>query len=439
MDISLQQELAEAPIGASHKAVCVIMALVTLFDGYDTFNPAYVIHYVAKPWNLAPSTAGLLISSGLVGFLIGSIMHGPIADRIGRRATLLAALWVVNVFTVATALLAHNFASFCLLRVLTGIGLGTLLPLSTTYINELAPTRMSNGFSLWGVGLGWSMGGAIAGIVGVFLTPHFGWQALYWCGSLSIFVTIALHLSLPESPKFLAQTNRMDELRALLVRLRPERAEVYARATSLTAEDGTPSRTKLSALLTPAYRRTTLSIWSTAFLGLFAIFGLTGWIPTIMMQRGEAFAASFGFGALMQIMSFMGGIVLAVLADRRIVRTERLMALWWSLGSAAVITLVVLNGHLSNFLLVAAAGFFAIGAQFVLNNFTAGVYPTSIRATAVGMELGVGRVGAILGPFVAGLLRQATGTPSAMFWTISGAGFLAAIIMGRLSMTSAGR
>jgi AAHS family 4-hydroxybenzoate transporter-like MFS transporter len=439
MDISIQQELAEARIGSAHKALCAIMALVTLLDGYDTFNPAYVIHYVTKPWGLTPGTAGLLISSGLIGFLIGSIAHGPIADRLGRRATLLTALWIVNIFTVATALLGDGFVSFCILRVLTGVGLGTLLPLSTTYINELAPTRVSNGFSLFGVGLGWSMGGALAGIVGVFLTPNFGWQVLYWFGSLSILLTIALHLALPESPKFLARAKRTEELTALLARLRPERAQVYARATLLTAEEGVPSRAKLAALLTPAYRRTTLSIWSTAFLSLFVIFGLTGWIPTVMMQRGETFAASFGFGALMQVMSFVGGIVLAIVADRRVVRTERLMALWWGLGSAAVISLVVLNDHLCNFLLVAAAGFFAIGAQFVLNNFTANVYPTSIRASGVGMELGIGRVGAILGPSVAGYLQQATGTSSAMFWAIGGVGFLAAAIMGGPAVTSAKR
>jgi MFS family permease len=87
--IDLHEELAEAKVGKFHWRLGAIMGLLTLFDGYDTFNPAYVIHYVAKPWGLQAGQAGLLISSGLVGFLLGAAIHGIIADRLGRRGTLL--------------------------------------------------------------------------------------------------------------------------------------------------------------------------------------------------------------------------------------------------------------------------------------------------------------------------------------------------------------
>src|SRR5258708_13373552 len=129
-----------------------------------------------------------------------------------------------------------------------------------------------------------------------------------------------------------------------------------------------------------------------------------------MIARGETFAASFGFGALMQIMSFIGAIVLGHLVDR-FSRNRGLLGLWWGLGGCAVLTLVFLNDHLVNVTCVAAAGFFIIGAQFVLNNFTAAAYETNVRATAVGMELGVGRGGAILGPFVPATLHPAYPTP----------------------------
>ena len=213
-EIDVHEELSGAAIGPSHKLLGILITLITLFDGYDTFNPAYVIHFVMQPWGLLPSQAGLLVSSGLVGFLFGAIGHGLVADRFGRRGTLLAGLWIVNVFTVLTALLAHDFWSFCGLRFITGLGLGVLLPLGTTFINELAPRRVSNTFSLWGVTLGWSLGGVFAGLVGVFLTPKFGWQVLYWLGALSIPLTFVVHAVLPESPKFLAARGRVDELRA---------------------------------------------------------------------------------------------------------------------------------------------------------------------------------------------------------------------------------
>jgi AAHS family 4-hydroxybenzoate transporter-like MFS transporter len=416
-----------------HKILGVLITLITLFDGYDTFNPAYVIHYVMQPWGLQPSQAGLLVSSGLIGFLFGAMGHGMIADRYGRRNTLLAGLWIINVMTLLTAMFATDFASFCGLRFLTGLGLGVLLPLGTTYINELAPQRISNSFSLWGVTFGWSLGGVVAGLVGVFLTPTYGWQILYFAGTMSIPLTLVVHAVLPESPKFLAARGRVVELRALMSRLRPERRAAYENAEFRTTEH-TVSQNTIAALLAPRYRRVSLTIWLTAFLTLFAIFGLTGWIPTVMIKRGETFAASFGFGALLQAMSFFGGLALATLADRGFAATPRLLGAWWAIGGLAVGALVFVNGHGFNIAVVAIAGFCVIGAQHVLNNFTANSYETGLRASGVGMELGVGRVGAILGPYVIGLLQQATGGPDAVFWAISGAAIVAAAVISSLAM-----
>ena len=414
--IDVHEELAEAALGGFHLRLGLIMGLLTLFDGYDTFNPAYVIHYVAGPWGLKGGQAGLLISSGLIGFLIGSAVHGVIADRLGRRGTLLGGLWITSIFTVLTALFANSFFSFCALRLLTGLGLGVLLPLATTYINELAPRRVANTFALWGVALGWALGGTIAGLVGVFATPVLGWKALYWVGSASFLLLPFLHAQLPESPKFLVLRNRVAEIRALLGRLRPERATLYASSTISVARAQQVAN-PVAVLVSRRYRRTTLAIWLSAFLSLFCIFGLTGWIPTVMMQRGESFSASFGFGAVMQIMSFLGGLVLGHLIDKA-GRSRGLLGLWWAVGGLAVLALVAFNTHAVNVTAVALAGFCIIGAQFVLNNFTATSYETGVRATAVGMELAIARVGAILGPLVAGTLQQIYQSPTPMFVSI---------------------
>jgi len=432
-EIDVHEELAGAAVSPLHKILGVLITLITLFDGYDTFNPAYVIHYVMQPWGLVPSQAGLLVSSGLVGFLFGAMGHGIAADRYGRRNTIVAGLWIVNILTLLTAIFATNFVSFCILRFLTGLGLGVLLPLGTTYINELAPQRVSNRFSLWGVTLGWSLGGVVASLVGVFLTPQYGWQILYFAGALSIPLTLVVHAVLPESPKFLAANGRIVELRALLSRLRPERSMVYQSASFRTNEKSS-QQNPIAALLAPRYRRVSLTIWFTAFLSLFAIFGLTGWIPTVMLKRGETFAASFGFGALMQATSFFGGLALAMMADRGFASTPRLLGAWWTIGGLAVGALVFVNGHGFNLVIVAIAGFCIIGAQHVLNNFTANSYETGSRASGVGMELGVGRIGAILGPYVIGLLQQATGGPEAVFWAIGGAALVAALGISSLTM-----
>src|SRR5579872_4393872 len=436
--IDVHEELASAKVSAFHLRLGVVMGLLTLFDGYDTFNPAYVIHYVAGPWGLRGGQAGLLISSGLIGFLVGSAVHGLVADRFGRRGTLLGGLWITSIFTVLTALFADSFVSYCLLRLLTGLGLGVLLPLATTYINELAPRRVANTFSLWGVALGWALGGTLAGLAGVFATPVFGWKALYWIGSLSFVLLPFLHAQLPESPKFLMLRNRPEEIRRLLGRLRPDRASLYADATFSEARPAQPVN-PVAVLLSSKYRRTTLSIWLSAFLSLFCIFGLTGWIPTVMMQRGETFSASFGFGAVMQIMSFLGGLVLGHLIDR-FGRSRGMLGLWWAVGGLSVLALVAFNTHAVNVTAVALAGFCIIGAQFVLNNFTATSYETGVRATAVGMELAIARVGAILGPLVAGMLQQVYQSPTPMFVSIGLSAIAAGAIIlfaGRLAAEQA--
>jgi MFS family permease len=424
--IDVHEELGSAKVSGFHVRLGLIMGLLTLFDGYDTFNPAYVIHYVAGPWGLQGGQVGLLISSGLIGFLIGSAVHGIVADRFGRRGTLLGGLWITSIFTLLTALFADSFFAFCAFRLCTGLGLGVLLPLATTYINELAPRRVTNTFALWGVALGWALGGTAAGLVGVFATPTFGWKALYWVGSMSFLLLPFLHAQLPESPKFLVLKDRSEDIRALLSRLRPERASFYASADISVArlhELDNP----VAVLLTKKYRRTTLSIWLSAFLSLFCVFGLSGWIPTIMMQRGETFSASFGFGAVMQIMSFLGALVLGHLVDR-LGKSRGLLAVWWATGGLAVLALVAFNSHLVNVTAVAVAGFCIIGAQFVLNNFTAASYETGARATAVGMELAIARVGAILGPLVAGTLQQIYQSPAPMFVSIG----LSAIAAGAI-------
>jgi MFS family permease len=424
--IDVHEELASAKVSGFHVRLGLIMGLLTLFDGYDTFNPAYVIHYVAGPWGLQGVQVGLLISSGLIGFLIGSAVHGIVADRFGRRGTLLGGLWITSIFTLLTALFADSFLSFCALRLCTGLGLGVLLPLATTYINELAPRRVTNTFALWGVALGWALGGTAAGLVGVFATPTFGWKALYWVGSMSFLLLPFLHAQLPESPKFLVLKNRSEEIRTLLSRLRPERASLYASADISVARRHELDN-PVAVLLTQKYRRTTLSIWLSAFLSLFCVFGLSGWIPTIMMQRGETFSASFAFGAVMQFMSFLGALVLGHLIDR-LGRSRGLLAVWWATGGLAVLALVAFNAHLVNVTAVAVAGFCIIGAQFVLNNFTAASYETGARATAVGMELAIARVGAILGPLVAGTLQQIYQSPAPMFVSIG----LSAIAAGAI-------
>src|SRR5487761_1030231 len=257
--IDVREEIANAPIGGYHRFLALLIGMVVFFDGYDTFNPAYVIHYVAKPWHLAPSQAGLLVSSGLIGFMIGSLLQGKFSDRYGRRATLLAALWIVTIFSFATAALGRSFFSFCGFRFLTGLGMGALLPLGVTYVNEYAPRRPANTFSMWGWALGWATGGIVAAAIGVYLTPIFGWQALYYSASLSVILVIVCHVALPESLQFSAMRGNWHGIVQVLSRLNPSHAARYAvPGERFVFPEPSDRPASVSLLLSRRYRRTTL-------------------------------------------------------------------------------------------------------------------------------------------------------------------------------------
>lgn len=425
--IDVREEIANAPIGGYHRFLALLIGLVVFFDGYDTFNPAYVIHYVAKPWRLSPSQAGFLVSSGLIGFMIGSLLQGKFSDRYGRRATLLTALWIVTIFSFLTAALGRSFLSFCGLRLLTGLGMGALLPLGVTYVNEYAPRRLANTFSMWGWALGWAAGGIVAAAIGIYLTPMFGWQALYYSASLSVVLVLVCHATLPESLQFSAMRGDWRGIAETLGRLNPSRAARYsAPGEKFIFPEPSDRPASVSLLLSPRYRRTTLSVWCSAFFILFGIWGLSGWVPTAMMQRGEGFATSFSFGALIQAMAFVGSLLCGYLADRG-GRDREAMAAWWLGGAISVGILVVANIHALNIICVGAAGFCILGGQNVLNNFTAASYDTEVRGTAVGMMLGVGRAGGILGPFITGLLQQYTPGTAGLFVAIGAASLVGGV------------
>jgi AAHS family 4-hydroxybenzoate transporter-like MFS transporter len=425
--LDVREEIARAPVGGYHVQLTLLVGLIVFFEGYDTFNAAYVLHYVVGPWGLRPGQAGLLISSAMVGFMIGALAQGKASDRFGRRSTLLAALWVATAFSLVTAGFARSFATFCALRLLTGIGLGTLLPVSVAYLNEFAPARLKHSFATWGWGLGFSLGGIAASVVGIFLTPSWGWPVLYYVASLSALLAVACHAALPESPQFLALRGRHADIARVLTRLHPARAAAYApTGVRFVLPEPGQHAGSVSLLFAPQYRRTTLSAWAAAFFALFSIYGLTGWVPTAMMQRGETFAASFAFGAVILAMNFVGTLACGAVINRR-GAPHLAIAAWWACGAIAIAILGLANVPVLNGLCLAAAGFFVLGGQGALNNATASWYATEVRGTALGWMLGVGRLGGILGPVITGALKDVVPGAGALFGAIAAAAMAGAV------------
>jgi AAHS family 4-hydroxybenzoate transporter-like MFS transporter len=411
--------VGEATLNAHHVRIIAIVACATIFDGYDNFVPSYIIHFARDEWHLGLTQAGFLLSSGLIGFMIGALGHGPIADRFGRKPTLVGALLVAGAFSTATGLWAHSFRAFVILRILTGVGLGVILPLSTAYMNELMPTRVSNVTTVLATG-GYTIGGTLAGVAGFTLVSSFGWPLLFLLGGSAIPLAFLCIAWLPESPLYLMGAGRYLQARDVMQIIAPGGLDPRA---SLALNEETTRKGSVALLLNTANRRITILIWTVESMVLFNAYGLIGWIPTIMIRRGEAVASAFLFGALLQIASLLGGLTCSLFADLSGSRRTALVA-WWALGTLSVIGLALINTHLTNILFVSISGMCVLGPLLVLNNLVAQLFETEVRSTAVGWALGVGRIGGIIGPVVAGWALQKSDNASLMFAVMACSGVI---------------
>lgn len=428
--INIASEIATSRLTAAHYKALLFIVFITLFDGYDTINPAFVIHYVVGPWHIPKEQIGLLIASGLFGFLFGSLFSGIIADRLGRKPTFVGALILAGIFSILTGVFADSFWVFNGLRVATGLGLGVLMPLGTTYINEMAPRRYENSFSVLGP-MGFSLGAIVASLIGAFLTPHFGWRLLYYIGGTAILLALVAQVWLDESPRFMGLNQQAYRARlvALMKRLNPARASVYDTADLYIGGDDQDRRGDVRALFRPRYRRNTILIWVIALLLLFDLYGYAGWLPEIMIGRGLGLATSFLFGAIFQASGIAGGFALSWFADRFIGRRYAFSLLALAAAVDGWLFLVFPHSPVANMVLAFLAGFCVVGGMFVLNNFTAQTYDTEVRATGQGMELGIGRIGGVLGPYILGLLALLGQRDQVFFVTISVVGLLLAVLM----------
>lgn len=435
--LDVRAELGGASLRLFHWLLVAMVALATMFDGYDTLIPSYVIHFVARPWHLSGTSVGFLVSAGLIGFAVGSAVHGVIADRIGRRPTLITGLLIAGAFSVLTGLFATSYASFIALRAATGLGLGVLLPLGTAYVNEYLPERVHHRVAVLGGG-GFALGGVLAAILGVQLTSNGDWQSLFYVGGGAFVVGLAYLAVFPESVEYLVASGRAAAAVRLLERVRPDRTAVY-RAGGLAVVSA-PSAWDVRLVLSGPYRMRTIALWVSSFLLLFDVYGLSTWTPQLMIERGNGFAASYGFGAVLQGMSIVGALLGGFIADRWLGPRRSLM-LWCALGVVASVVMAGTGGTAADIVAVGGVGLFIIGGQFLLNNICAVTYPVRARGTGEGLMLGFGRVGGILGPTIGGTLLSAFGGTAPLFYAVAVAAALAIIatsfVSGRAAATAA--
>ena len=399
----------QAKISGRQWVVLLVSLFTALFDGYDTQGIAYVAPVMARDLHFSPALLGPIFSSGLAGLTLGAVVFGMLADKIGRKHAIIWPMVVFGVFSLLTPL-GWDVTSLVVLRFLAGFGLGGTLPNVTAYVMEYAPRRrralLVNSTSAF-----FATGSIVSGTLANILIPTWGWQWTFYIGGIvPLLSVVVVALALPESVRYLLLAHQsMARVAEIMRRIVPERN--FPEGAQFTLEPQIQGIT-VKALFTDGRAYPTTMLWVAFVANLFILTFLIFWLPTLLRQVGQPISVAISITIFYAIGGVCGGLTMGWLADR-------LGSLPKVLGTAyglAAITITVAAFSLTNTPVLMAAMFLTgccvNGGQGSLNTISAMFYPTAIRATGIGWALGVGRIGAVIGPAVGGILVGAAFAPT---------------------------
>lgn len=371
------------PIDAFQRRVIALCGAVLLLDAFDTQSMGFLAPPMAEALGIPVTSFGPVFSSGLLGLMIGSMIIGPLADRKGRKPAIILSTLAFGAFSVSTVA-ANRLDELIVIRFLTGLGLGGAIPNAVALASEYAPPRI-RAVLVTSIFVGMGGGALLATGVASFAIPLWGWQSMFYIGGIApILLAIVLVIQLPESAQFLATQRRRS--------------------------GAAPVR----ELFTAGRATGTILLWVPCFLNLIILYCILSWLPALLRQSGMSVSAGITAISLFSV----GGIVASLSQGRlmnrwgayRIILIEFVLTV--VLVGAAVLAF---RSYMAIMVTTFLLGLCVQGAQAGLNAVAALFYPTSTRTTGVGWSLGVGRIGGIMGPAVAGVLLQIGWTAENIF------------------------
>jgi len=357
-------------------AICFLIAVI---EGLDIQAAGIAAAGIREHFGLDSSQLGVFFSAGILGLLPGALVGGRFADRIGRKKVLIWSTAIFAVFTLCTVWV-NSFNSLLAVRFLAGAGLGGAMPILITLASE-AVSPQNRGRAVGLMYCGMPVGAAILSLIAA---TEFGanWKNVFYLGGLlPIFAIPLMMLFLPESKEYLKAQNKT------------------------AAELAVAPQGSFKDLFNSDNLLRTLCIWVSYFFTLMVVYIMLSWLPSLFMELGftrkDGSTAQFYF----MVTATIGTIILGMLTDR----WKKAYVILLMYGGILA-GLLALNGASSlnqMYMAAALAGAFVIGCQGVLYAFGSIVYPTEVRGTGVGVASAVGRIGAMLGPVMAGQLLTA--------------------------------
>lgn len=400
--VQVSRLLDERGLSSFQITLIIWSFFLVLIDGYDIAAIAFAAPHLVKAWGVSPKALGPVFSASLVGILFGSAIFGWVGDRYGRKAALVASNLLFGVFTLAAAY-ATNLDQMFWLRLLAGLGIGGVIPNVVAINAESAPRRLRATLAIIAVGFV-PLGGAIPGFVTAALVPQHGWPILFLIGGIApIVIAIAAMVGLPESIKYMTLHEGLrGKLQKSIAAIAPG-LKAPANARFVIEDEKQFPGFNPSYLFGQGLALITPLLWLLFALNLMGYFFLISWTPTLMTAAKLPPTTVALAGASLQVGGTVGALVLCWwLQKHRFLAVSIMFVIAVPLVGA--IGYAGLTSQTALLVTIFFAGFFVLGIQSAINVIGALVYPTSLRANGSGWELGIGRIGSIVGPLAGAAL-----------------------------------
>lgn len=413
--MDLRHKIAESPMSTQQWLVVALAVLLNMLDGFDVLAVAFTAKSIRSELGLSGAQIGTLMSAGFLGMTAGSWLLGPMADKYGRRPLLL-----LSTALAATGMLmmyfAHTIESMAVSRVITGLGVGGILPCTNVIVSEYANKKW-RGLAIAIYAAGFGVGAMLGGVAAVMLQAEYGWRAVFMTGAMATgLAMVVLYVWLPESVDFL-MTKRPAHAKA--------RLNVIAAKIGLVGDWDLPESTSSTQPKASFWRlfeatqiRNTLLIWL-AFVSVMASFYfISSWTPTLLEDAGMAKEKSQTVGMGISIGGTLGSLVFGFLASRW---DARRVLLWFTLFSVVAVCVFVPAASVLSLALGLAVllGALINGCIAGLYTLNPTLYATDFRSTGVSMAIGVGRLGSIVSPLLGGVLLDAGWQKNQLYYAVA--------------------
>ena len=378
--MDIQRELPDQAYDARGIAVMALCFVLNMFDGVNIFTLTYVAPVLQEHFGTDAAHFSVVFSAGLVGMGLGGLFLAPLADRLGRRPVILSALVLMAGAMVASAH-APDIWGLAAIRLVVGLGIGTVLASITALSAGFAPERWRHVAT--GVPqAGYPIGATIAGFATAWALPGSGWAAVFTAaGYLTLLLVPVCWFLLPEAP---------------------EKAQRTHHSIAQTIGGGR--------------RRNTLLLWVATVGGFMALYFIASWITKLAIAAGLPQGQAIIASAIYSVGSCVGTVLISFAA----MRVDLRKLVFANLAIASVLFLVFGGVRMGLTPLLWVCFFIGMTLQGGVNGnypLAAAIYPAAMRATGLGWAMGIGRIGALLGPLIGGWALSA-GLPLVMVFGI---------------------